>query len=681
MKLLEKWLPDDGFGDPVACIATSFTFDPDFFAADCLARFLTISTRDPEGSSGLDIAGLLEEEEKLATTQVSVLVDQSCQPNVRNLRWDLLPVRVPYALLHAKVAVLLWEKATRVIIGSANLTEAGYRRQVEVAVAFELDESCSVPRSVLRDLATELRDFVALSPGDPTRPGPHARALGTIALFEQRIDAAPLVDSNSRGTRFFLGSTGRGRSLLDGFPKVWSGMKPHSLTALSPFWDKDGASAGAKALFAPIERERDRGTPLTSTFVVPVHAQLGHETVLAPVDLAECAPPSIDHRVVAYGSSSDKSATDPDRRVHAKCLQYQSSDWIATAIGSSNMTRKGLGIDPRPHREINLWIGARLTSPEGKALKKLIPLGSEISDDAEWVTEDRDEDEPDVSPLHSAFLQALVVSPTQVELSFAVGDLPSEWRIVWARGGEGSIELMNNTTWTSRGLPAEVVIELEDSQRRLPTVLNVEWSTPTGLSRAIWIVNIADSSFLTSPIELRSLSVDVLLAVLASTRPLRQALEDELAKKVAGADKLADELDPLKRFDSSGFLLQRIRRSSAALWGIERRLNQRIHSIDSLEWRLSGTLGPEHIGQLLVESAGTDGRLHGETRFLLAELALTVSRIPWSMLAADESREDVHSRVRICLARLSELSESLSGKGQDDSLDSYVHDVFAEVTR
>ena len=84
MKMLDHWLPPDDAGDPLACLATSFTFDTDFFAEDCLSRFLAISGRDPDGAFGSDIAGLLEEEERLAEARVSVLVDQSCRPEPRN---------------------------------------------------------------------------------------------------------------------------------------------------------------------------------------------------------------------------------------------------------------------------------------------------------------------------------------------------------------------------------------------------------------------------------------------------------------------------------------------------------------------------------------------------------------------------------------------------------------------
>ena len=45
-KLLDAWTPPEGAGDPVGCIATSFTFDSVFFEEECLGRFLRLET-DP----------------------------------------------------------------------------------------------------------------------------------------------------------------------------------------------------------------------------------------------------------------------------------------------------------------------------------------------------------------------------------------------------------------------------------------------------------------------------------------------------------------------------------------------------------------------------------------------------------------------------------------------------------
>jgi hypothetical protein len=41
-KLLDAWLPSDDAGQPVGCIATTFTFSPAFFEEECLSRFLQL---------------------------------------------------------------------------------------------------------------------------------------------------------------------------------------------------------------------------------------------------------------------------------------------------------------------------------------------------------------------------------------------------------------------------------------------------------------------------------------------------------------------------------------------------------------------------------------------------------------------------------------------------------------
>src|SRR5207237_407991 len=60
-RLLEAWEPPDGAGEPIGCVATTFTFDPGFFEEHCLSRFLQLET-DPREDSA---AYLIEREEKL----------------------------------------------------------------------------------------------------------------------------------------------------------------------------------------------------------------------------------------------------------------------------------------------------------------------------------------------------------------------------------------------------------------------------------------------------------------------------------------------------------------------------------------------------------------------------------------------------------------------------------------
>lgn len=674
MKLLEHWLPEDHFGRAVACLATSFTFDSDFFTDDCLGRFLSITARDPDGATGLDVAGMLEEEEKLAEATVCVLVDQSCRPQPRNLRWDLVPVRVPGGLLHAKVAVLIWENAMRVIIGSANLTRAGYREQVELAVAFDLDEKCQVPRSVFQELATELRGLLTLTPGDPNGPGPKARAESLLDMFERRLATARLPERPPSGFKVALAPGRSGSNPLDVLAQVWSGSPAQSVVALSPFWDDKEEMLGASALVGKgrLAARASAGGQTRATFVVPVDARPGGTVVRAPRRLQSVVPTRIDSSVVAFANTDG-------RRVHAKCVQYRSDSWIATMFGSSNITAKGLGIDSSPHRELNLWIGCSTDSAAGKALAKLIPFGDTLTGGEEWEVSDDDEDDTTLDPLPAGFGEALITGRSSVSLGFTGSRLPNDWRVEVQQPGSQAALLLDASAWAAQGTPSVVTVRLPEGDTQLPAALDVHWDHNGAAHSAAWLVNVGDSSFLPPPAELREMSAETLLAILASTRPLREAFIEATRKQAHTANNKDSELDPLKRFDSSGFLLQRTRRSSAALWGIERRLAQRINSLDALEWRLAGTLGPEHVAAKLVEAAQQPGALAGEAAFVLAELALTVRRIRWHEVSGEVPLDAVRARVARTIDTIREVAAGLPAAGLDPSLRDYVASVMAEV--
>ena len=115
--LLDLWQKPDGAGDPLGVLATTFALDPEFFERNCLARFIAVESVDEGTGSADDLVARLELEEGLLAPMVTVLADRSAQAERSTLRWDLLPCQVDGGLLHSKVAVLLWENATRVILG------------------------------------------------------------------------------------------------------------------------------------------------------------------------------------------------------------------------------------------------------------------------------------------------------------------------------------------------------------------------------------------------------------------------------------------------------------------------------------------------------------------------------------------------------------------------------------
>ena len=133
--MLELWRPPAAAGDPVGCVATTFTFTPGLFDEQCLARFLDIES-EPNRE---DLAFLLERETRLGSVYAGVLVDHTRAGVEHSLRWDVLPVRIRRGKQHAKLSLLLWSAHLRIIVASANLTEPGYRTNHEVTGADRSD--------------------------------------------------------------------------------------------------------------------------------------------------------------------------------------------------------------------------------------------------------------------------------------------------------------------------------------------------------------------------------------------------------------------------------------------------------------------------------------------------------------------------------------------------------------
>jgi hypothetical protein len=173
----------------------------------------------------------------------------------------------------------------------------------------------------------------------------------------------------------------------------------------------------------------------------------------------------------------------------------------------------------------------------------------------------------------------------------------------------------------------------------------------------------------------------VLLAALASTRPLPVALEHELRRRErSGRDAERAELDPLRRFDDSGLLLQRTRQISLALWRLQDRLGRPATSVDALHWRLHGAFGPLAIADGLVRAAGEQRTIPGEAHFLLAELALTVAAVDWSHVAAGIDMKAGRALVAEVLDAIADRRFALP-HSPDPALDTYVRDALEAARR
>ena len=664
IRLLDSWSPPDGAGQPVACLATSFTFESDFFTQECLARFLSLSTTSAEGDRISSIAALLEEEDRLSEAQISVLIDRSTPAEKRNLRWDLLPVTAPGGLLHAKVAALIWERSARIILGSANLTSAGYRRQVELSLAIDLNAECRVARDVVDTLVAELRRLVELVPGPVS--GPKQRALTTVDLLADRVAELKLPRTGSGDLRLAVAPARPGTSPLDRLGDVWRGAQPLRATLLSPFWDSTDPAPAVEAV-----RGMLTGRPAAArsmTFVV------GGDSLTQTVH----APESLLAQTETGAIIREFDTPDPDKRrtLHAKMLLLESDQWMAAMIGSSNMTGAGLGLYPNHgHRELNLWLGCPARSKTAKHLRSLACLGAEIDpDNLDWRVLP-DEDEPTTPVLPFGFVSCTLdaAAPPRLLLELDAETLPETWDIL----SPMEKQLLTAEGWRADG--AQQQIEMAVTDDALPSYLLVRWDAEGQQCQGTWIVNAEDRGALPAPPEFNEISVDVLLAALASTRPLPIALERELRRKQRAVDEgFTLVLDPLQRFDDSGLLLQRARHLSLALWRLQERLSRPATSLDTLEWRLRGPVGPIAIADGLGRAAADQKTLPGEAHFRLAELALTIASVEWDQVAPGADRTKVRALVKEAVeaiaARLGELDAA-----PDPALDKYARDALKKA--
>ncbi|MEO6785613.1 MAG: phospholipase D family protein, partial [Chthoniobacteraceae bacterium] len=252
-KLSDRLLPDARTGALEAVLATTFEMQPDFVDTDLLPTLLELHTQDERS-----LVGRVAIERELARLDSVTLLTEPRRyrdrGRSRHLRVDVVPAPGLAGKLHAKVTVLLFAKAVRVIVGSANLTDNGYRKNREVALT--------------------LTSYTA-------RPGAHDALVREALLgFEQHLGGA-LTDSARQTVSKAIARTptsasiadtsfawsGPGHALWPRFVELWPKDEPiEKLTLVSPFWAQEAADTLGRLL--DVLHERGGITPQTEVRLI-----------------------------------------------------------------------------------------------------------------------------------------------------------------------------------------------------------------------------------------------------------------------------------------------------------------------------------------------------------------------------------------------------------------------------
>ena len=620
-KLLDAWIPPDGAGDPVGCLATSFTFDAVFFEEECLGRFLRLETDANEDGP----IYLLEREEKLAQLKyVAVLVDRHHCRGSRSLRWDLIPVGTPKGIFHAKISILHWQNCIRLIIGSANLTEDGYRRNQEVFTSFDFRPKSEVPKDCLLEIIKFLKNILATQSA-----GVSVNSINNANQFlEDLISLLGKWDLRYPGKLKIMPIlVGPGRpSVIHQLQTQWPATTlPDYAHIVSPFFDKNGKAEYRPALEVWKNLLKKRGdAELNFSVVVEKLSDSDDILIHAPESLLKATPSG--RRGVYTGF--EEIDLESNRPLHAKTIWLESDRWVLFLIGSSNFTSPGLGLG-LANIEANLvfLVDKYKQKKFHKALEATLLDGEilEIGKTTRWEQANQDGideaslEDPLLPPsFHSAVYG---ISKDGQSIQLKLDNPPKSWVLKNELTGKN---WYGEREWLSEGKKKEVVIPWEG--RRPPSGFWVTWKGANGKA---WLpVTVESQKSLPVPEELRDLPLEVLVNILTSSRPLHrvEALRRYLRRRMDRKEEkksITKIIDPHQKVDTSQFLLKRIRRVGWALNALRERLERPVLTLESLWWRLRGPVGVMALAGALIK----ESRSPEEAEFFLAELILELYRV------------------------------------------------------
>lgn len=629
--MLDLWRPKQNAGDPVGCLATTYTFGPGLFDEQCLARFLDIES-EPNRE---DLAFLLERESRLGGVYAGVMVDHVHAGVEHSLRWDVLPVRVKAGKQHAKLSLLSWSRHVRIIVASANLTEPGYRTNFEVAAVIDLTPE-EANRELLADAVAFLRNLLLFVPGASLGVPEVKRASSFLNEVEHQCSEWKLI--NRRNTvqqqlAFTLPAIGDevlASSSLETAVKSCrkKGVSPSVAKVASPFFDAD---QDTNRVTSSLCKLMARGQKRIVSFCVPAIRDDNAST-----SLRLAAPKSLIRTPLKY-QSKVKIEILPDvdkeknRRIwHAKMLALRSDKYSALMVGSSNFTCAGMGFGFARNAEANLITVVEEVDHgrEVGNLESIWPEMDQVTDpeSAEWVgaQADREEEEKVQPPtLPSGFLSATYRAgeDRQIVLWLDALQLPDDWRV--DAQGLGQVELLSAALWRKNG--SVPIVHLPWSPLQPPEKLLVRWEE----HEAFLPLNVEDSSALPPPTQLEQMSADDMLWILAAADP-SAAFRSWVRKShytstnEDGLDSATTDLDPLKRYDLQTTFLHRIRYRARVLEQLRLNLQRPVWGRQALEWRLWGLIGIRAIAERMARDVEASENNIDEVLLTLADLLIVL---------------------------------------------------------
>lgn len=648
-------------GTPWACLATTFEFNAEFLESELLPRFLGLRYDHTENEPSF----LVEREEALALARVAVLVDQSRLDSQQStLRWDQLPIRIPNGIQHAKITVLAWRNFVRILVGSANITRDGYRRNREVFAALDFwNDPKSTPRRLFfetLDLMTILLEWARAANAAIERTRSILDELRQVVRGWSNASDDFTPRERPRATWAVTHprtATGRpARSALRELMAEWGKRRVESVGVITPFTARDSRSSDPVVeLLGELTMSRD----CDGYLVVPELPKTPDDQTHR-IDVPTGFKASWIELFGKRGGSfvlpmplCVEGREDRNRPLHAKCvlLENETDDVAQLMVGSSNFTPRGMGVGVQNFEANLIFEDALFKKRDGLRLSERVGLPiawdeSMPADTVTWqVSETPADDEPDSTPALPGFFAWATFSQTTGRIVLGLDRShmePSQWS-VRLPGIESSETLVFAKRHSTSELEASTISHVLPAPMWAVNItsLLVQWHDAEGGSQSAKLgVTVEGAEHLLPAEQFRKLGPDAIIECLITGKSPAQWF-DQQQGRIRSAQRPDAAIESLRAVDTTSFLLYRVRRFGRALNAMARRILDTLPVPSAIRYRLlQDPFGPLSLARALANGAEAaddgvssgeaswSGSLSGEQRlFLLAEILLMVTQV------------------------------------------------------
>lgn len=332
-------------------ILTTFEFDSGFIED----RLLPVLV---EKKAVKDLNDRLEVEDALQNKSISIIASGDIHDKRTLYGYDLIPYN---EIQHSKIALLANKGLIRIIIGSANLTEIAYCKNLETFYLLDFEEGCGLPNSLALDILNHL-EIICGNKGKVTEQ------LGEIKDWLALMQLDSDWEKEESTIKFVAYPNPVNKFIVDQLFDELGNEKIQRLKILTPFFEqKDSRFFGYF-----IDKFIKKGVQHIGIYFPSLSEKSGDDiTWHIPSDKTLLENAQKHQDVIHFYPLSNAEGTK-GRNLHAKLIFISTHKANYLLVGSSNFTKKGFGFEKaNPNAEANLLF--KVQNPDERKLRDFLP--------------------------------------------------------------------------------------------------------------------------------------------------------------------------------------------------------------------------------------------------------------------------------------------------------------------